>query len=72
MKNNMVKRKSKRIAKRRKAYRRQPEPGEYGSFSIERLRLDLDADAMNAESAEARSKADGSVDVTDEPDEEDT
>lgn len=57
----------KRTTKRRKAFRREPEPGEYGSFSIQKLKRDLDA--MDAGS-ESKSRADGAVDIEHEPDAE--
>ena len=59
--------KSKHINKRRKAYRRQPELGEYGSFSIKRLQR-----ALDAETAEAHSKGDGAVEIEREPSAEQT
>jgi hypothetical protein len=57
----MTKRRQKHVHRRRKAFRRRTEPGERGSFSINRLKRDLGADA------EAQSAADGAVDLEHEP-----
>jgi hypothetical protein len=49
--------KQKHVGKRRKPNRRQPELGEYGQFSIQRLQRSLAAES------ESKSAADGAVDL---------